>query len=121
MVVVLAAPGALLIAIIGLAAILAFYHRQRTRNLHQQQSQSAVQTCDGDDANGETSNYTKTTTNGKPDVIKSKRGIVDLNLFTTLNCRPQLAVTDIKNKDKESHLNTCHLCFGRDRLGMSAR
>ncbi|XP_046649564.1 muscle M-line assembly protein unc-89-like [Daphnia pulicaria] len=74
MVVVLAAPGALLIAIIGLAAILAVYHRQRRRHLRQQPSQSAAQTCDGDDANDDVSNYTKTA-NGKPDVIKSKRGI----------------------------------------------
>ena len=77
MVVVLAAPGALLIAIIGLAAILAVYHRQRRRNLCQQPSQSAVQTCNDDDAKEDPSIYTKTT-NGKPDVIKSKRGIVCL-------------------------------------------
>lgn len=71
MVVVLAAPGALLIAIIGLAAILAVYHGRRKTNLRHQAPQSAVQMCDADEAN-EDSNYAKTT-NGKPDVIKSKR------------------------------------------------
>jgi hypothetical protein len=111
MVVVLAAPGALLIAIIGLAAILAVYHRQRRRNLRQQPSQSAAQTCDGDDANDDVSNYTKTA-NGKPDVIKSKRGTVCLLFiffkyriahctvsFVGLNCPSP----NIKNKGAENN------------------
>nr|CAH0104441.1 unnamed protein product [Daphnia galeata] len=92
MVVVLAAPGALLIAIIGLAAILAVYHRQRRRNLCQQPSQSAVQTCNDDDANEDPSIYTKTT-NGKPDVIKSKREI-------DLECQ----LTSVSNESSHSSL-----------------
>ena len=75
MVVVLAAPGALLIAIIGLAAILAVYHRQRKRNLRHQSSQSAVQARDGDDANDD-ANYAQTKNAKQPDLIKSKRGTV---------------------------------------------
>lgn len=78
MVVVLAAPGALLIAIIGLAAILAIYHRQRKRNLRQHQSsqhtQSVVQTRDIEDVDT-TVNYSQTKNNKQPDLIKSKRGI----------------------------------------------
>lgn len=91
MVVVLAAPGALLIAIIGLAAILAVYHGRRKTNLRHQAPQSAVQMCDADEAN-EDSNYAKTT-NGKPDVIKSKRGMPSDSLW-----RNPLA----KYKDRES-------------------
>lgn len=76
MVVVLAAPGALLIAIIGLAAILAIYHRQRKRNLrHQssQHSQSVVQTRQVDDVEDGV-NYAQTKNGKQPDLIKSKRG-----------------------------------------------
>jgi hypothetical protein len=130
MVVVLAAPGALLIAIIGLAAILAVYHRQRRRNLRQQPSQSAAQTCDGDDANDDVSNYTKTA-NGKPDVIKSKRGTVCL-LFLSMELHTALYLSSAsivrrrtsKNKCAENNTssNICHLCFGyRNRPGMPAR
>lgn len=76
MVVVLAAPGALLIAIIGLAAILAVYHRQRKRNLRHQSTQnpqSVVQSRDDDDANND-ANYSHTKNGKQPDLIKSKRG-----------------------------------------------
>lgn len=133
MVVVLAAPGALLIAIIGLAAILAVYHRQRRRNLRQQPSQSAAQTCDGDDANDDVSNYTKTA-NGKPDVIKSKRGTVCLLFFfkyriahctvsfVGLNCSSSKIEEQRRSRRTIRHLNICHLCFGyRNRPGMPAR
>lgn len=78
MVVVLVAPGALLIAIIGLAAILAVFHGRRKTNLRQH-PQSAGQACDTDEAN-EDSNYAKTA-NGKPDVIKSKRGNIRQEQF----------------------------------------
>lgn len=77
MVVVLAAPGALLIAIIGLAAILAIYHRQRKRNLRHQSSQpaqSSVPARDLEDANDGGSNYSQTKNGKQPDLIKSKRG-----------------------------------------------
>lgn len=82
MVVVLAAPGALLIAIIGLATILAIYHRQRKRNnlrQHQpsQHSQSVAQTRDVEDVDT-TINYSQSKNNKQPDLIKSKRGIVVL-------------------------------------------
>jgi hypothetical protein len=121
MVVVLAAPGALLIAIIGLAAILAVYHRQRRRNLRQQPSQSAAQTCDGDDANDDVSNYTKTA-NGKPDVIKSKRGTVcllffflSIELHTALYLSSASIVRRRTSRTKARrtilYLNNCHLCF----------
>jgi len=88
MAVVLAAPGALLIAIVGLAAILAFYHRQRKRNsLRHQQSVAlaavgSVQPLPGEIQDDEDfnrrpqlTNSAKNATNGKqPDIIKSKRG-----------------------------------------------
>ncbi|EFX85088.1 hypothetical protein DAPPUDRAFT_238260 [Daphnia pulex] len=105
MVVVLAAPGALLIAIIGLAAILAVYHRQRRRNLRQQPSQSAAQTCDGDDANDDVSNYTKTA-NGKPDVIKSKR---ELHTALYLSSASIARRRTSKNKDTENNTSSEHL------------
>ena len=81
MVVVLAAPGALLIAVIGLAAILAIYHRRRKRNLRHQSSQSAQPNVpvrdveDAHDGGGGITNYTQTKNGSKqPDLIKSKQG-----------------------------------------------
>ena len=80
MVVVLAAPGALLIAIIALAAILAFYHKKKKNLRHQSSqhhSQSGVQSRDGDDANDD-ANYAQTKNGKQPDLIKSKRGNINI-------------------------------------------
>ena len=81
--VILAAPGALLIAIIGLAAILAIFHRQRKRR-RQASMATTNQTLHIDTADNDSSDEyqhsatlqrTGKNSGGKqPDLIKSKRG-----------------------------------------------